>query len=230
MDGTVYLSGGGAAGGQPQAALWALHSELAEWVTLSPMPEPRFGHRMVALGNRLYVVGGTGGGAAVLIYDVGADRWSRGADMPAVRDHLAALAVGDEVWAVGGRVGGEIQDRVDIYDPQADDWRAGPPLPQATSAAAEGLLGTRVLISGGEDPGGTGGMVDAHWQLDTSSGDAATWQQLSPPPLTVHGAHGAVIGDRFLIAGGASRAGSDSRFAWSSLLQAYSPGRVLSAQ
>lgn len=223
LDGDVYLSGGGSASGQPQASLWTLAPGGGDWATLAPMPEPRFGHRMVAVGERLYVVGGIGGGAAVLVYDVATDAWTVGADMPAPRDHLAAVAIGDEIWAISGRVSGRVQDRVDIYDTQTDVWRAGPPLPRATSAPSEGVLAVTILISGGEDPAGAGAMVDAHWQLDTSLGDAAAWEPLSPPPLTVHGAHGAVLGDLFVIAGGASRQGSSSRFAWSSLLQAFSP-------
>ena len=222
IDGTVYLSGGGSAGGQPQTGLWAFVPEASAWATLAPMTEPRFGHRLVAIDERLYVVGGIGGGAAVLVYDVATDTWTRGADMPVPRDHLAAVAIGDEIWAIGGRVSGRNQDRVDIYDASRDAWRAGPPLPRATSAPTEGVLAGMILISGGEDPAG-GAMVDAHWQLDTSLGNAAAWEPLSPPPLTVHGAHAAVLGDRFLIAGGASRQGSSSRFAWSSLLQAFSP-------
>jgi hypothetical protein len=84
------------------------------------------------------------------------------------------------------------------------------------------VVGGVILISGGEDPANDR-MVDAHWQLDTNLGPEAEWVPLGPPPLTVHGAHGAVIGGRFLIAAGASRPGSSSRFAWSGLLQAYAP-------
>jgi N-acetylneuraminic acid mutarotase len=220
LDGTVYLSGGGSSTG-PARDLWALSIDGGTWSALAPMPEPRFSHRMLAVEGRLYVVGGRGG-SSVLIYDPATDSWSSGAEMPAPRDHLAAVAVGDEIWAIGGRIEGEVQDRVDIYDIEADAWRAGPALPQATSAASEGLLGSVILVSGGEYPA-RDLMVDAHWQLDTALGDAAEWEPLSPPPLTVHGAHGAVLGDRLLIAGGASRPGPSSRFAWSGLLQAYTP-------
>jgi N-acetylneuraminic acid mutarotase len=221
FEGLVYLSGGGSSTGEPQSTLWVYLPADGTWATLSPMPQARFAHRMVAVGELLYVVGGIGG-AAVLIYDPATDTWSTGTQMPAPRDHLTAVAVGEEVWAIGGRVDGQVQERVDIYDTGSDTWRAGPALPRATSAAAEGVVKGLILISGGEDPAG-GVMVDAHWQLDTAYGDSASWQALSPPPIAVHGAHGAVINDRFMIAGGASRPGSSSRFAWSSLLQAYSP-------
>ena len=221
LDGIVYLSGGGSQARADQATLWSYSSGAEAWSELSPMPHARFAHRMLAVGRRLFVVGGTGG-APVLIYDPEADSWSSGAPMPDPRHHLAAVVVGREIWAIGGRMENQVQDRVDIYDTRTDAWRPGPALPRATSAATEGVVDGVIYISGGEDPANDR-MVDAHWLLDTNLGRAAEWEQLAPPPLTVHGAHGAVIGDRFLMAAGASRPGGSSRFAWSGLLQAYRP-------
>jgi N-acetylneuraminic acid mutarotase len=179
---------------------------------------------MVALSGLLYVVGGQGQTSRMMVYDPAGDAWSSGAEMPVPRDHLAAVAVDGRVWAIGGRANGEIQDRVDIYDPATDTWAPGPPLPEATSAASDAVLGSLIVISGGEAPGATGGIVDRHWQLDTARGPEAGWTPLAPPPLAVHGAQGAAVDGRFMIAGGASRQGQFSRFAWSGLLQAYTPG------
>ena len=225
LDGRFYVSGGGGpADNTPQANLWALDPGSDAWTELTPMPEGRYAHRMVALDGLLYVVGGQGETGRVMIYDPAADAWSTGAEMPLSRNHLAAVAVDGRVWAIGGRVGARIVDRVDIYDPAIDAWAAGPALPEATSAASEGVLGTLIVISGGEEPGENGRVVDDHWQLDTAAGAEARWRPLSPPPLAVHGAQGAVVDGRFMIAGGASRQGQFSRFAWSGLLQAYTPG------
>ena len=69
----------------------------------------------------------------MLIYDPASDTWSTGAEMPMPRHHLAAVVVDGRIWAIGGRVGTRIQDRVDIYDPATDTWSSGPPLPEATS-------------------------------------------------------------------------------------------------
>jgi hypothetical protein len=66
-------------------------------------------------------------------------------------------------------------------------------------------------------------VIDLHWQLDTTLGDAAAWQPLSPPPLAVHGAHGAAIDGRFVMVGGALRQGAFSRFSWTGANQAYRP-------
>ena len=225
LDGRFYVSGGGGpTGNTPEANIWALDPASEAWTELASMPEGRYAHRMVALEGRLFVVGGQGETIRVMIYDPATDTWSTGAEMPVPRNHLAAVAVDGRVWAIGGRVSGRIVDRVDVYDPASDSWTAGPALPEATSAASEGVLGTVIVISGGEEPGENGRVVDDHWQLDTSAGADAAWRPLSPPPLAVHGAQGAVLNGRFMIAGGASRQGQFSRFAWSGLLQAYTPG------
>jgi len=225
LNGTVYVSGGGpsASDWTPQPTVWALDTEAGSWMDLAPMPEGRLGHRMLAIDNSLYVVGGIGETGRVLVYDIAGGTWATGAEMPSPRDHLAAVVVDGEIWAIGGRSGGQNHARVDIYDPAADTWREGPPLPEPTSGAAEGVLDGIVLISGGENPGEGGGVIDRHWQLDTTLGEAAAWEPLPPPPLAVHGAHGATLDGRFLIVGGALRQGAFSRFSWTGAAQAYEP-------
>jgi N-acetylneuraminic acid mutarotase len=170
------------------------------------------------------VVGGIGDTGRVLVYDLVAGTWTAGAEMPSPpRDHIAAVVVDGEIWVIGGRSGGQNYARVDIYNTDADAWREGPPLPEATSGAAEGVLDGTILVSGGENPGQGGGVIDRHWQLDTTLGEGAAWEPLSPPPLAVHGAHGATLDGRFLIVGGALRQGAFSRFSWTGANQAYRP-------
>jgi Kelch motif len=213
LDGAVYLAGGGqsASDWTPRTNLWRLAADASGWTEVAAMPEGRLGHRLVALDGRLYVVGGIGPTASLLVYDPASDAWSTGAALPSPRDHLAAVAVGTEIWAIGGRDNG-LQGRVDIYDPAADAWRAGPPLPVATSGAAEAAADPLILISGGEDPGGS--MVDAHWWLDASAA-APGWQPLPDPPLVVHGAQGAALDGRFYVVGG------QSFLAWSDATQVF---------
>lgn len=222
LGGSVYVSGGGSSGGQPQASFWVLRPGAETWEELQPMPEARYAHRMVEMNGNVFVVGGIGATGRVLIYNPVIGLWSVGADMPAPRDHLSAVVVDGGIWAIGGRVDGKAQSRVDIYDPAANAWHPGPALPEPTSGAAEGLLNGVILVSGGEDPQGADRVLDEHWQLDTGLVGEG-WVRLNAPPLPVHGAQGAVIDGRFVIAGGASRPGSMSRFAWSGLVQAYRP-------
>jgi N-acetylneuraminic acid mutarotase len=222
LGGSVYVSGGASSAGAPLATFWFLTLGAETWRELPPMPEARYAHRMVEVDEKIYVVGGIGATGRVLMYNPIIGKWFTGADMPAPRDHLSAVVVDGEIWAIGGRVDGMAQSRVDIYDPAAHVWHPGPALPKPTSGAAEGVLNGFILVSGGEDPQGADRVLDQHWQLDTGLiGEG--WVPLNAPPLPVHGAQGAVINGRFVIAGGASRPGSMSRFAWSGLVQAYRP-------
>lgn len=237
LDGAVYLSGGAASvtDGTPRAEVWMLAAGATGWRAVAAMPNGRFGHRMVTLAGRLYVIGGlpagdaaTGGGGPAevptLAYDPDADTWSEGAPLPLNRDHLAVVAVGAEIWAIGGRAGGVNHQRVDIYDPATDEWRDGPPLPEATSGASEAVVDGMILISGGEDPG-AGRIVDRHWRLDTRAGVGATWQPLAPPPLTVHGAPGAALAGRFIVVSGSPRPGGQSSNAWTGVTQVLETAR-----
>ena len=226
LDGTVYASGGAASAGDwtPLPTLWAFDASATTWRELTPMPEGRLGHRMLAVEDTLYVVGGIGESGQVLAYDVAGGTWTAAAEMPSPsRDHIAAVVVDDEIWVIGGRAGGHNHARVDIYNPATDTWREGPPLPEATSGASEGVVDGVIFISAGENPAENGGVIDLHWQLDTSLGEAAAWEPLSSPPLVVHGAHGAALDGRFLIVGGALRQGAFSRFSWTGANQAYRP-------
>lgn len=227
LDGAIYVSGGAASATDwsPRDRLWVLAPGGTAWRELAPMPQARYGHRMVAVGERLYVVGGVpGGGAAgqatiaILAYEPELNTWSEAAALPLNRDHLAAVVVDGEIWTIGGRANGLNHARVDIYDPATDAWRDGPALPVSTSGASEGAVDGVIYISGGEDPG-AGVIVDRHWQLDTRVGSTAAWEALEPPPLTVHGAPGAVLNGRFVIVSGSLRAAGQSSTAWTGATQ-----------
>ena len=221
LDGAVFVSGGGSPAGQPTDTLWMLPAGGDAWRPLPPLPEPRYAHRMVAVEDLLFVVGGIGPSGAVLVYDPVEEAWHAAAKLPDTRDHLAAVVVDGEIWAIGGRVDGRAVSRVDIYDPANDSWRDGPPLPAVTSGAAEAVtVEGRILLSGGEDPSVSDDVIDRHWQIDARD-PTATWQPLDAPPLAVHGAQGAMVDGTFVIAGGASRPGGASRFSWSGLTQRH---------
>ena len=184
---------------------------------VTPMPEGRQGHAMVALRGRLYVVGGVGTSDRTLIYNSRTRQWSTGAALPDGRDHLRAVVWEDRIWALGGR-SGDPSRRVDIYDPQRDAWTRGPALPEPMSAMAVGWLEGALHVVGGEDPDLTGGVSNKHFALRSATG---RWRSAQRPVLPVHGGGFGVVSNRLYIAGGASRQGALSTISWTGVTQSF---------
>lgn len=221
-DGTVYVSGGArsAADWSPRTEVWSLEPGAAAWEPVDPLPEGRLGHAMVALDGQLHVVGGDGETSDVLTLEPGRG-WHRGAALGLRPDHVRAVVLDDEVWAIGGRVDDDsLVDRVDVYDPSTDTWRSGPVLPDPTSAMAVGVLDGSIHVVGGEDPGLLGGRVFSRHLVLRPGGDR--WEELGPPMLAVHGAGYGVVGDELVVAGGARRQGLLSVLSWTGVTQRYS--------
>jgi hypothetical protein len=217
-DGTIVVTGGtdGLLGWDPEDTAWALAPDSDEWTTLDPLPEPRWGHRLLSMGDQLVLIGGHGG-EDTLLWTID-DGWQRGAPIPEPRDHLGAVVVDDEIWVVGGR-DDDIKHTVDLYHPEDDTWRDGPNLPDATSGAAIGLIDRWLILVAGEDDSVIGGgMVRNSWMLDVDEPKPG-WIPMTEPPEDMHGAGDAVVGDgedaRLFVLGGAGRHGAFSPLSWS---------------
>ena len=220
-DGSLVVTGGAGSliSWDPTDDVWILRPDSDEWASLDPLPEPRWGHRAVAVDDQVVVVGGHGGDTT-FIWEEG-EGWRTGEPIPRARDHLGAVVVDGEIWVIGGR-DHRIRDRVDIYDPSNDTWREGPSLPEPTSAAAVGLVDRTLIVASGEDDSVlSGGMVRESWLLDVD-GEKPEWRPMVRPPQDMHGAGDAVIGEgedaRLLILGGATRHGAFSPLDWSDRL------------
>ena len=215
----VYVSGGapGATDWTATDTLWRAPPGLP-WKAFARMPEGRQGHAMVALGGRLYVVGGVGRTDRTLIYEASRDRWTTGAPLPAGRDHLRAVVYHGEIWAIGGRSDAPT-DRVDIYNPKTGRWRSGPDLPRPMSAMAVGVLEDKVHVVGGEDPGLFGGeVIDEHFFIGRND---RSWRRAPRAALPVHGAAYGVYQNLLIVSGGASREGMLSTISWTPVTQMY---------
>jgi hypothetical protein len=223
----IYVSGGAGESTPPWSAqpnFWKLAVGDDRWQELEPMPEPRYGHRMVPHEDSLYVIGGSGSSSRILVYSPETG-WRTGAEMPRSRHHISAVAAEGRIWAMGGRSGGSL-DRVDVYDIADDSWLPWPNLPTPASGAAEGIVNGTALIFGGEEARLFRGEVyDRHWMVDVMATTPA-WQPAPPPPLPVHGADGAIFQGTMVIAGGAARHGALSVTAWTDAVQWLDPAAI----
>ena len=154
---------------------------------LAPMPDARAAAAAAIAQGRLYVLGGVDGrgGLARVAFalDLRTGRWAR-IPAPSRREHLAATAVGDTVYALGGRSAGidTNTNRFESYDARARRWTR---------------LNGRIVSVGGERPQGTIASVYAY-ELRTKS-----WRRLPDLPTPRHGLGVVAAGGRvYVVAGG----------------------------
>lgn len=174
------------------------------------MPEARAAGAAVAIGERIYVVGGaTGGGLATATfeYDLGADRWTSRAAIATRRDHLAAAALDGRVCAVGGRELSMSRNlaTLECYDPARDAWERLPPAPTPRGGVGAAVVGTKLVFIGGEQPQGTFKEVEIY---DSST---RAWTRGPDLPTPRHGIGVVAVGGSvYVMSGGPTPGGSQT--------------------
>ena len=117
--------------------------------------------------------------------------------MLAPRSNLAAAAVDNIIYAIGGNNGTEV-GTVDEYDPSTDSWtsKADMPTPRVNHAAA--AVNGKIYVFGGEAAGSDLASVE---EFDPATN---TWTTKSPMPTARRNAAAAVVGNVIYVVGGCS--------------------------
>lgn len=154
--GVVLAAGLGAAFAQIPA--------LGKWTTtgLADYLINRSEHQGEEIDGKFYIVGGQcdcGGGGPTIdlyIYDVAANKWSKGKDMPAVRHHVATAKYNGKMYVFGG-INQTLSfwpwDRGEVnaweYDPKTNNWTVLPDMPERVGAGDAETIGDKIYIVGG---------------------------------------------------------------------------------
>lgn len=233
----IYAFGGfkypdsGAPAWAPIDNAWEYDPATDTWKALAPMPTKRGAAGAAAVNGKIYVVGGatslsgvTENGihparphnvlATVEEYDPATDTWRTRRSMLVARNHHAVAAVGDKVYAIGGRVGAAFIsgtsnniDLVETYDPATDMWTARTRMPTARSAIAAAVYKGQIIIPGGE--GQDMRFLAAFKAVEVYDPAVNRWQVLPSMPHQRHGLAVGVIGDRlYTVSGDGQSAGN----------------------
>jgi len=170
------------------------------WREIAPMPAPRSQGAAVAIGGRIFIVGGAQGDrlfSPTFVYDTATDRWTTAAPIPTPRDHLAAAAIDGRICAVGGRRLSVLQNLAvfECYDPANDTWQSMPDAPTARGGIGAATIGSRLFVTGGEQPIGTFKEVDI---FDS----AAKWVRGPDLPTSRHGLGVVAVGSTLYVMSG----------------------------
>jgi N-acetylneuraminic acid mutarotase len=204
---SLYIFGGAQAPGwEPTNTVWRYDPATDTWGEVGVMPEQRLAGAAVTLGDKIYVAGGVGGGEALLEFTPSSSQWRLLPGPVQAREHVNAVAFGDELWLLGGRWAGVGElATVEIYNPTSETWRAGPTMNVARAGFAAAVVQQQLMVAGGEVII-NGRETLASLEILASGSD--TWQ-LGPDLLVpMHGVGGAEFQGRFLLLGGSMEAGA----------------------
>jgi len=220
-DARVWLAGGYT--GRLQVAeatrrLDAYDPATDAWTPMPDMPGRRAAGFLVALGQRLYVVGGIGDAPdRMWVFDIASNAWSD-APGPTPREHLGAAASGGRIYVVAGRGYGRGNvGLLEAFDPATGTWESLPDMPGVCGGcSAAATSDGRIHVTGGEGGGQTYGD---HFVYDPAS---RAWHVAEPMPSTRHGIAAAAVGERFYVIGGGLQQGLD----YSTLVEWWAPDDV----
>lgn len=211
--GRLYVLGGNSTF-NPQANVDLYDEELGDWVQRAPLPSGRADFGTAAIGSRLYVIGGREARVAVArlrtvvanveLYDASEDRWVSRRPMPQPAAGLAAVALGDRIFTVGGQAedGHPLTDVLE-YEPASDTWtvRAALSVPR-THLAATAVAG-RIYAIGGTDSTGRSSTVEEY------DPETDHWQRKAPMPTPRESLTAVTLNGHIYTIGGSDEAGTD---------------------
>jgi len=162
-----YKSGTGVLGSLIYAEIGP-DGTLSAWqVAANPLPAPRYGHSLTAMGGRLLLAGGRDGAEAraeVWTYDPAGDSWTPYTSLPSPRYGHAAAALENRLYVFGGNNGYGPQRHVfhsSVPAAGTAPWEAGQPIPVERQFSAPVLAGPRLYLFGGSP--GSAASDSVYW-------------------------------------------------------------------
>lgn len=226
FSGRIYISGGRSQEmeeDEPTAsdALWVFDTTSSDWVLKASMPAPRVDHAMINIGDRLFVIGGTGPKSnRIYVYNIVTDKWSTAdATMSEPRKSFGVGMDGNNIYLAGGMSSdGSVSKRVDVYNVEAENWSSQAPLPRPLVGLAAAVIEGRLHVAGGSIP------VPAQTfneHLSRGHGERV-WRVEPGLPTARHSMAYALAGGKWYIIGGGAAAGFYTLFSAADAVEAYS--------
>ncbi|WP_394620301.1 Kelch repeat-containing protein [Lentzea sp. JNUCC 0626] len=212
----VYVIGGirpdGAGGVTTVADVEVYDTRANTWRRAAPLPVPMNHPNAVAVGGRIYVLGGLSGGASwqaladSFVYNPVTDRWTKLPPMPKgfERGSAAMGVLGTRIYLAGGMRTltpgpGGLQDTiadVHTYDVVTRRWATLPSLPEARDHVGGAIVGGTFYVVGGRDRG----QVNVRDTVYAYS--RGKWTERAPMPTPRGGIASAVVGSKIYTFGG----------------------------
>ncbi|XP_025096132.1 kelch-like protein 10 [Pomacea canaliculata] len=144
---------GGWSGGSPTNMVETYDTRADRWVVCeNPDSGPRAYHGTVAVGFKIYVIGGFDGVEYFnncRVFDPVLKVWQEAAPMHAKRCYVSVALLNDFIYAMGGFDGHVRQNSVERYNPATNQWSLVQPMNHQRSDARATTLEGKIYICGG---------------------------------------------------------------------------------
>jgi len=210
-----------------------VHASDDFWTTKTPMGAARTDLGVVAVGGKIYAIGGSAPGGDTTntnqVYDPTTDTWTSKAPMPGLRADFGAAVYEDEIYVMGGKwfVAGGVLDSVWVYDPIANVWASKASMPTARMGVQANLVEGKIYVIGGQlddkvivNSTLINKMTDVNEAYDPSTD---TWTVKTPIPTPVCYYASAVSGGKIYVIGGYTYTANSTSYTLVNLNQIYDP-------
>ena len=139
-------------------AFYYLSLSSMRWYKLPDMPTARDHLRMEFAGNKLYAMSGREDDlrkniAAVEIFDLSTNSWSKGQDIPTPRGGFSSIVFVRHIYTFGGESFFNCFDKIERMDTSSGEWEELPALPEGRHGIISGIVNGKIhLVSGGRHP------------------------------------------------------------------------------
>jgi len=194
VDNKLYAIGGETAAGHSVANVDAYDLEVNEWRSRKPLPQGTANLAATALGDYIYVAGGSTKDAGsdtstvtdqFLVYDTTTDLWQPIGRLPYPLAGAELLTINDAVYLLGGWNGQAAQKEVWRYNPTPDEattengtaeWALVTRMPTAHAFFGAAMAKDELYVVGGYD----GQQEQSAAEVYTPATN--TWRKLPPLP------------------------------------------------
>ena len=208
VSGRIYVAGGYAQDEQgfvaPSAGMWSWSMDGNIWQSEVAMPAAKAAMSLVAVGGRLYAIGGIRDDGEVFAFDPEAREWETlEAPDGITRRGAAVVAVDGRIHVIGGTGPAGASAQHDIFDPDAGVWTRATDLPAPATGLAAAVHDGRIHVFGGR---AADGRTTLQTHLSWAPSDME-WRAEADLPAPRTGADAAVLADSIYLVGGGTGGG-----------------------
>jgi RHS repeat-associated protein len=161
------------------------------------MPTAREGLGVVSIGKKIYAIGGQFNSTyynKMEIYDTETDMWTTGANMTYGVSYFACVAVGTDIYCIGG-YNGSYRNYVQVYNTATNTWTTKRALPYSAMGLTAVEYNGSIFVAGGYN----GGYLNSVYQYNIAGN---TWT-VRASLLTARAYHSVVVynGNMYLEGG-----------------------------